>query len=258
MNRLTRELSFLRAAHNASVVSNASSTSASTHEPAGADSLLTGSGFGIPTARRHHRNSFSASHVHSMPLASSYEGRHRPALPLSQQDSSASRRSQTTSPAPQTSSIDPSGYFHQQRVPPPPSIPTTSVAATPGSTDQMSPSLMPATSRYEETAFYRHELEAAKKENEALKRRIRDLERLVQSRRVGVAGPSFRDSLSTTTAASAPATASHDAPSPRPERGRGMTNQSTISVTSVGVGVPEDEVKVGESAASSGLDKKPQ
>lgn len=137
----------------------------------------------------------------------------------------------------------------------------SSVAATPGSgslAEQMSPSLMPATSRYEETAFYRHELEAAKKENEGLKRRIRDLERMMQSRRTPAAGRVPSDAASTTTATTTPATGPNDGPPPRPERGRGMTSQSIASVTSVGVGVPDDEVKVGESAASSGLGNKPQ
>lgn len=45
---------------------------------------------------------------------------------------------------------------------------------------------MPATSRYEETAYFRNELESAKKENETLKRRIRELERMVHNRRVEV------------------------------------------------------------------------
>lgn len=36
-----------------------------------------------------------------------------------------------------------------------------------------------STPRYEEVAHYRHELEEAKKENEMLKRRIRELERRI-------------------------------------------------------------------------------
>lgn len=182
VNRLTRELSILRAAHNASVVSNTSSTSnaTSSHDPIVESSLLSGSGFSIPTARRHHRTSSSTSQTFPS-FVSSYDARARPSHPasLSRQNSSASRRSQTGSPAP-ASSIDPSNYFHQQRVPAAASnsIMMSSVVATPGSSvlgDQMSPGLMPATLRYEETAFYRQELDNAKKENEALKRRIREL-----------------------------------------------------------------------------------
>ncbi|KAK4093339.1 hypothetical protein PCL_03511 [Purpureocillium lilacinum] len=271
VNRLTRELSLLRAAQNASVVSNTSSTSAatSTHDPIAEASLLSGSGFSIPTTRRHHRNSSSASqNIAVSQLASSYEARHhipaRPPqpIPLSRQDSAASRRSQTNSPGPQVSSLDPSSYFHQQRVPPAASVPMSSVAATPGSgsiADQMSPGMMAATTRYEETAFYRSELETAKKENEALKRRIRDLERMLQSRRASETSRTRSESVSTTASASV-ATAGgagiagpRDVVASRPERGRGMTSQSVASVSSVGVGVPEDEVKVGESAASSGV-----
>ncbi|PHH84430.1 hypothetical protein CDD83_1953 [Cordyceps sp. RAO-2017] len=109
VNRLTRELSLLRAAQNASVVSNTSSTSAtaSTHEPLADSSLLSGAGFSIPTTRRHHRNSSSTSQHPPVGLASSYEARQRANLPLSRQDSTASRRSQTNSPGPQPSSIDP-------------------------------------------------------------------------------------------------------------------------------------------------------
>ncbi|KAJ6439712.1 NIF system FeS cluster assembly, NifU [Purpureocillium lavendulum] len=271
VNRLTRELSLLRAAQNASVVSNTSSTSAttSTHDPIAEASLLSGSGFSIPTTRRHHRNSSSASqNLTANQLGSSYEARHhatpaRPPqpIPLSRQDSAASRRSQTNSPGPQVSSLDPSSYFHQQRIPPPASVPMSSVAATPGSgsvADQMSPGMIAATSRYEETAFYRSELETAKKENETLKRRIRDLERLVQSRRATETSRTRSESVSTTASTSVATAGGAGIAGPRdvvarPERGRGMTSQSVASVSSVAVGVPEDEVKVGESAASSGV-----
>ncbi|KAF4595505.1 hypothetical protein GQ602_001118 [Ophiocordyceps camponoti-floridani] len=231
VNRLTRELSLLRAAQNASVVSNASSTSAtpSTSLDVVPDSsLMTGTSF---TPRRHHRNSSATSqHI-------PYDARQRASVPLSRQDSTASRRSQTNSPAPHA--MDPSSYFHNQRVPPPFSVYMGSVSATPASgsfPEQLSPGLMPATSRYEETAYYRTELDAAKKENEGLKRRIRELERMVQSRRAAERGRSSSDVYAN-----------------RPDRGRGVTSQSVASASSVGVGVPEDEVRVGESAASAGL-----
>ena len=276
VNRLTRELSLLRAAHNASVVSNASSTSAtaSTHEPIAESSLLTGAGFTIPTTRRHHRTSSSASQNPAHQLGSSYEARaqgSRPQpVPLSRQDSAASRHSRTGSPAP-PSSFDPSSYFQSQRIPPSSSIPASSVGATPGSVgaDQLSPGLMPATLRYEETAFYRGELEAAKKENEALKRRIRELERLVRDRRASDASRTRSESVSTTASASASVvpTSGTGIAGPRegagtqtrPERERVMTHRSTTSVAgSVGVGVPDEELKVGESAASAGLGGKTQ
>ncbi|KAK2590869.1 hypothetical protein QQS21_011443 [Conoideocrella luteorostrata] len=270
VNRLTRELSILRAAQNASVASNTSSTStaASAHDPLTESSLLTGSGFTIPTARRHHRNSSSASQNPGLQLASSYETRHsvpRPtqSIPLSRQ-SSHSRISRTNSPGPHQSATGPSSYFHSQRVPHASSISMSSVAATPGGgsyPDQMSPGLMPATTRYEETAFYRNELETTKKENESLKRRIRELERRVHSRRVSDASRPRSDSVSTTASVSIAPAGGVNVAGPRdsivpqrPDRERGMTAQSITSASGiVALGVPDDEVKFGESAASAGV-----
>ncbi|KAM0481002.1 hypothetical protein ACHAPX_003893 [Trichoderma viride] len=263
VNRLTRELSILRAAHNASVVSNTSSTSnaTSSHDPLVESSLLSGSGFSIPTARRHHRTSSSTSQTFPS-FVSSYDARARPSHPasLSRQNSSASRRSQTGSPAP-ASSIDPSNYFHQQRVPAAASnsIMMSSVVATPGSSvlgDQMSPGLMPATLRYEETAFYRQELDTAKKENEALKRRIRELERVVRERRSSDASRNRSDSASTTASASVAPGGGVSIAGPRESiygqsRDRERAIQSSTSLAGgVSIGVPDEEVKVGESAAS--------
>ncbi|KPM35544.1 hypothetical protein AK830_g11019 [Neonectria ditissima] len=272
VNRLTRELSLLRAAQNASVVSNTSSNSGanSTHDAAPEQSLLSGSGFSIPTARQHQRTSSTTSQSFGQPpLSSSYEARiHAPramqATSLSRQNSSTSRHSQTNSPGPQNS-LDPSSYFQHQRIPPPTSVPMSSVGATPGSgsvSEQLSPGLMPATMRYEETAFYRNELETAKRENEALKHRIRELERHVRQHRTSDASRTRSDSVSTTASMSVTPAGGVSIAGPRegvltparPERERGLTTQSMISVTgSIGVGVPEEEVKVGESAASSGL-----
>lgn len=128
--------------------------------------------------------------------------------------------------------------------------------------DQLSPGLLPATMRYEETAFYRHELEMTKKENEALKKKVRDLEKQMRERRASDASRTRSESVSTTASVSInPAGGSSIAgprdggvPRPERERERGMTTQSVASVAgSVGVGVPEEEVRVGESAASSRL-----
>lgn len=137
-----------------------------------------------------------------------------------------------------------------------------SVIATAGSSnmgEQLSPGLMPATLRYEETAFYRSELEVAKKENDALKRRIRELERFVRDRRASDASRPRSDSVSTTASASVAPSGGVSIAGPRdavsrPERERALTSQSTVSATGgMGIGVPEDEVGVGESAASGRL-----
>ncbi|KAJ4150577.1 hypothetical protein LMH87_011321 [Akanthomyces muscarius] len=256
VNRLTRELSLLRATHNASVASNASSASAATsHDPIAETSLLSGSGFSIPTTRRHHRTSSTASQSHQ--LASSFEGRgtHFPRppapVPLSRQDSTQSRSSQAApgggvhltgaGAAGGASGLDPSSYFHHQRVPHHTS--SNSVAATPGSSfggDHMSPALMPATVRYEETAFYRHELETAKKENDLLKKRVRELEKIVRERRESSASRHVRsESVSTTASTNVVPTGGTSIAGPR-DKGRSSARQSVMSVA---VGVPEDEVK---------------
>ncbi|KAG6086269.1 hypothetical protein E4U30_002135 [Claviceps sp. LM220 group G6] len=269
VNRLTRELSLLRAAQNASVVSNASSASASAsaHDPITETSLLSGAGFTIPTSRRHHRNSSSASQNHIQQAASSYEMRY--SLPRSAQSlslsrqSSRSRISRTNSPGPQQSTLDPSSYFHSQRVPHASSVSMNSVAANPGSLshgDQMSPGLMSTTSKYEETAMWRNELDSAKKENEMLKQRIRELERIVRSRRERDMSRTRSDSGSTAASTNAAPSGGVSIAGPRdhavipqqPDR------QSLTSASgAVAVGVPDDEVKVGESAASAGVAGKP-
>ena len=124
---------------------------------------------------------------------------------------------------------------------------------------------MPATLRYEETAHYRQELEAAKRENENLKRRIKDLEKVVRERResdVSAGGRTRSESVSTTTsgvgisgATGVGGGGTSIAGGRRPAGGTGMERAfSSLSVTgSVGVGVPEEELRVGESAASQGL-----
>lgn len=137
----------------------------------------------------------------------------------------------------------------------------TSAGATVGSgslPDQMSPGLLPATLRYEETVFYRGELEQAKKENEVLKKKVRDLEKQMRERRASDASRPRSESVSTTASVSVAPVGGASIAGPReitglrPERERGMTTQSMTSVSgSVGVGVPDEEVQVGESAASS-------
>lgn len=261
VNRLARELSILRAANNASVVSTTSSASAGPHTDTGDTHLMSGPNYPLPTPR-HNRTSSNTS-ARSQATALSLSDARRGAPSLSRQNS-LSRRSQTGSPGPQALHLGDGSlnYIHQQRVPH--AAASSSVAATPGSTgyaEQLSPGLMPATARYEETAFYRSELEAAKRENEALKRRIRELERLVRERR-GDAGRGRSDSVSTS--ASVPVSGVGGGvriAGPRegaPREGRPSERDRGASLAgSVGVGVPEEEVKVGESAASAGLHRGP-
>ncbi|KAI1472930.1 uncharacterized protein F4812DRAFT_410928 [Daldinia caldariorum] len=291
-------------ASNASSTS-ASTSADQTHPSSFTDThLLSGPGFPLPTTsadRRHHRTSSSASarslnqsvaasqgslpapipipQPHSGSAASVLEAARYPrAAPgMSRQNSTASQRSRSRNHSPHpyhTSTSLSSSYTQSHGVlhdygsgyfPRGYASSNTSVPATPGS--ELSPGLLPATLRYEETAHYRQELESAKRENETLKRRIKELERALRDRRQSDASrTSGRDrSGSTSTTASVSVsgatgiggvigggtTIAGDRRGERRAIERGVSNLSISG--SIGAGVPEDEVKVGESAASAGL-----
>lgn len=127
VNRLTRELSALRA-HSASV---ASTTSNATDSSAAHAELL--AGHMHPTSSRRHRSSSSVSR----------------------------------------SGMPPGAYPHRYSIS---SQPATGDIAH---RDHRNSSVV-STPRYEELAQQRAELEEVKKENEALKQRIRDLERMIR------------------------------------------------------------------------------
>lgn len=128
---------------------------------------------------------------------------------------------------------------------------------------ELSPGLMQATHRYEEVAYYRSELESAKRENDILRRRIQELERAVRDRRTSDAGRTRSASVSTTASVAASTGGGTTATGAGVMGGGGVAvagrregggRDRVVSVAgSVGVGVPEDEVRVGESAASAGL-----
>jgi hypothetical protein len=130
VNRLTRELSALRA-HSASVASTTSMSSAADSSVAHAEAAT---GPMHPTSSRRNRRSSSSVSRSGMPSG------HLP-----------HRYSVSSQPA----ASDPS-----QR-----DVRSSSVVSTP---------------RYEEVAQHKAELEEVKKENEALKQRIRDLERMIR------------------------------------------------------------------------------
>jgi hypothetical protein len=115
-------------------------------------------------------------------------------------------------------------------------------------TSELSPGLMQATSRYEETAFYRSELESVKRENEALKRQVRELERMVRERRASDASRTRSESVSTTASVSGARGGTSIVGRRARERDRAASSLSTA-----GGGTVEGEVRVGESAASAGL-----
>jgi len=226
----------LRAAQNASVVSNASSTSAGLPDPAdhGANHLLSGPSHPAPSQRRHHRSSSSTS-TRSITAGitgglSSVGGitgsissgvapdRSRGTLPrhdstqsqsLSRQNSiTGSRRSGASSPAPlssaQSSYQHPEHFSHyyQQRASLPHREPSSGSVPGLGPGEGLrsdSVTSVQTTGRYEETAHHRHELEAVKRENEALKERIRELERMLsRTSRQGDPSRTRSESVSTT------------------------------------------------------------
>ncbi|PVI07314.1 hypothetical protein DM02DRAFT_322233 [Periconia macrospinosa] len=139
VNRLTRELSALRA-HTASVASTASSATSNLH----VDHDITGPTH--PTSARRHRSSSSVSR--NSISAPSYGLAHTSTtttIPHHRYSVSSQNATNDAAPAQQARSA--------------------SVVSTP---------------RYEEVAHYRQELEEAKRENEMLKRRIRELERTIR------------------------------------------------------------------------------
>ncbi|TVY39752.1 hypothetical protein LOCC1_G005480 [Lachnellula occidentalis] len=282
VNRLTRELTTLRAAQNASVVSNASSTSTGLPDSAdhNANHLLSGPSHPAPSQRRHHRSSSSTS-TRSITtgtaasistvggiagsIQSSTADRTRgnisrhDSIPqsqsLSRQSSMTdSRRSGASSPAPinsaQSSYQNPDhfSYFYGQR----PSLPQYrepssgnlgGLAANPAGGEghghghghrSDSVTSVQTTGRYEETAYHRNELDAVKRENEALKRRIRDLERTLRARRPSDVSRTRSESVSTTASV-------RDREVSGVGRGREREKEG------------EEDVRVGESARSAGV-----
>lgn len=180
VNRLTRELQLLRAANNASTVSNTSSTSGNTplEHPNPSDSGLMTGGFSIPSgaSRRHNRTSSSTSirSIRSNAATSGSTGL------------TTAQRALGTSPS--WDHVASGNYFQGSNR-------STSSQGQTQSQDQLSPGLMTGTTRYEETIHNRELLDAALQENEVLKQRIRDLERQLRERRRS-------DSGSTTVSAS--------------------------------------------------------
>ena len=234
VNRLTRELSLLRQ-QSASVASTTSSASAGFPDPADYNSnhLVPGASHSSPSRRHRSSSSLSTRSVTTAATTTTgYTGASGSTMgttagvagstvsrvasardttapyshardPLSRQSSVASRRSEASSPSLSSSLYQgdhcPNLYGHRHT----------------GSASQSQPvpqgmntgsnrlSYVPATQRYEEATHHRSELELVKRENEALRRRVRELERSLSSRRELAADSSRPESISTT--ASAPA-----------------------------------------------------
>lgn len=205
MNRLTRELSLLRQ-QSASVVSTASSTSTGLSDLPDHNPNHVGFGASHPTPSRRHRSSSSLSirSVNATAIAANTVSGIAPVREgtphlsshsrdaLSRQNSVASsRRSEAPSPSLSTSLI-PGDHFpftnsQRQSYIAPHSHPSIShfslQPVSPGEARSPTRPSVIVSTRYEEATFHRLELEAAKEENEALRHRIRDLERSMSSRR---------------------------------------------------------------------------
>ena len=252
----------LRAAHNASVVSNASSTSTGLPDSGDHSSnhLLSGPSHPVPSQRQHHRTSSNTS-IRSITAGSLnttggiagsvasgvFPDRSRGSISrhdsipqaqsMSRQNSTTgSRRSGASSPAPinsaQSSYQNPDHFphFYQQR----PSIPHREPSAGAGIEHLRSDSItsVQTTGRYEETIYHRNELDSVKRENEALKRRIRELERTLRTRRQSDASRTRSESVSTTASVGVSGL------------GRGREREKDAE---------DDVVRVGESARSAGV-----
>ena len=158
VNRLTRELSSLRA-HSASVASTASgvSTSGASSVAPGTDPATWGAGSTHPTGSRSRtrRSSSSVSRTSAAPHRYSMSSQQAAAAPLPQHQGdggAASARSPSASAA---------------------------LGVSPAAGNGAGSSV----ARYEEVAAHRLEMEEAKRENEVLRKRIRDLEAELRGRR---------------------------------------------------------------------------
>ncbi|KAL6718548.1 hypothetical protein ACLMJK_004640 [Lecanora helva] len=216
VNRLTRELSLLRQ-QTASVASTTSSASVGLQESTDQN----------PIASQRHRSSSSLSGRNSNVATTGTAGSSSRTLgttagiagstvsgiapardsttpyshsrdQLSRQSSIASRQSETSSPSLSSSLYqgDHSPNLHGHRHTGSAShVQAQSQGTIPGSNRS---SYIPATQRYEEAAHHRSEFEAVKRENETLRRRVRELERGLNNRRES---GSRRESMSVHTSA---------------------------------------------------------
>ncbi|KAI9805472.1 MAG: hypothetical protein M1825_000723 [Sarcosagium campestre] len=278
VNRLTRELSQLRAQQSASVASTTSSASLGlpdVSESAGTGHVVPGSNQPPLSHRQHQRSSSNAS-ARSITTANPHTSASSWTIPihggiapsvlaphpgtilsqastervrgsLSRQNSmTSSRRSGASSPSLssahssmyQTDHLPANMQHHRQSYSSNHghglSIHSTHYA---GSLDPgVSPtSAGSAIARYEEAAHHRSELEVVKRENDALRRRVRDLELLVRSRRQSTSETGRSTTSDSTSVSVAGNAASARQGSERPAR-EGL----------------DEPVRVGESAGSAG------
>ncbi len=160
---------------------------------------------------------------------------------MSRQNSESRRRSGASSPAPTSGSYQNADGFPHFYTQSRPSLsqyrePSSSNVHHDGHAEHRSDSItsVQTSSRYEEVALHRSELDAVKKENDALKRKIRDLERTLRNRSQSDASRTRSESVSTT--------ASIGVGNSGAGRGRQRVGEEE-----------EDGVRLGESARSAGV-----
>ncbi|KAI4741662.1 hypothetical protein E4T50_07917 [Aureobasidium sp. EXF-12298] len=278
VNRLTRELSALRAQHSASVASNASQTSSN-------QALDTGLSHPTPT-RQHRSSSTASSRSLSNPSASSSHvniQHPQPTAPLAGVSQASFDRvaaaagSTTTNPSisrnpsirstsghstPALTPASATSLPHRPSLSQAASAISTAGSFTPGSFTPGPVSPYTSTSSTAEIASSRAELELVKQENEALRQRVKALERALRSRRnsvtseasVNTNNPNPRIEAAAVSRPSVSAWAANMA---------GMTSvagprersesQSTTASRRPEVLEREDSIRVGESAANVGL-----
>ncbi|CAD0098379.1 unnamed protein product [Aureobasidium mustum] len=272
VNRLTRELSALRAQHSASVASNASQTSSN-------QALDTGLSHPTPT-RQHRSSSTASSRSLSNPSASSSHvniQHPQPTAPLAGVSQASFDRAAAAAGSTTTSSISrnpsirsTSGHSTPALAPASatsiPHRPSLSQAAsaisTAGSFTPGPVSPYTSTSSTAEIASSRAELELVKQENEALRQRVKALERALRSRRnsvtseasVNTNNPNPRIEAATVSRPSVSAWAANMAgmTSVAGPRERSESQSTTASRRPEGL-EREDSIRVGESAANVGL-----
>ncbi|KJY00527.1 hypothetical protein TI39_contig323g00031 [Zymoseptoria brevis] len=315
VNRLTRELTALRA-QSASVASNHSVSSNST---AASNSLLPidisdpnpthqMTGATHPTPSRRDRSSSSASarsniiptpstsvnstqghagssHAHQTTSGISQASADRAASAGISRQPSVTGRSGASTPA--RRSMDFSRIQYSQQRPPISRDPSqgtlASTLAQPGTPAALSPNA-PGMQNFADTTAYRTEMEIVKAENEALRQRVRALERALQTRRrdsshsadareprdrgdrsVGTGGrrdsigrvPSITSPPPHGAGASVAAWAANDGGigGVAGPRERSESQSTTASSRRGVVGVTEDDLRVGESASSVGVSR---
>ncbi|GAB7350608.1 hypothetical protein MBLNU459_g1176t1 [Dothideomycetes sp. NU459] len=286
VNRLTRELSALRAQHSASMASNASQSSSASNTPSilpidPNDPIpihqLTGPTH--PTPSRRHRSSSTASSrsitTPSTSTSSAVSTAQPPlAPPVGVSQASADRaaaagnlsrnpsvRSTSGTSTPARPSIDySSSSGFPNLAPHRPSISqATSFNSVAGSTiahvGSPNPGVSSPSQQYADAASARSELDIVKAENESLRQRIRSLERALRARRESSqsdANHTGRDRSSSRQGLNVSAWAAGTSVAGPRERSE---SQSTTASSRPGIAGEDrdDVVKVGESAATVGI-----